>query len=316
MVIMTMMSGCVQNRQEKPVVGIAWSNRQDSYSFISTLKAVEAAGGIPRILEPVRSDDLEYDENGKLINSQDEKGMLTREAADLIEKNGYIHSDVERIMEGIDCLILPGGGDLSPNLYKEPQESHTIEGDLEYCAQRDVSDYLLAQYCLEKNIPLLGICRGMQVLSVVSGARMIQDIGTWFSELGLEYHYLHRRKQKDEFTPHDVIITDRDSLLYRLMKKDVINNCPSWHHQAVESLEGTDLSMTAYTETEGVNMIEAVERKDKAFVIGVQYHPEAAVRKILEKEDNAGNYMPYEEAIALFKGLIEEAEKSKDRVHK
>ena len=65
--------------------------------------------------------------------------------------------------------------------------------------------------------------------------------------------------------------------------------------------------MTAYTETEGVNMIEAVERKDRAFVIGVQYHPDAAVRKILEKEDNAGNYMPYEEAIALFKGLIEEA---------
>ena len=116
---------------------------------------------------------------------------------------------------------------------------------------------------------------------------MIQDIGTWFNDQGIEYHYKHRREQKDEYEPHDIMICDHDSLLYKLMKKDIVEDCPSWHHQAVGSVEETGLSATAYTKTEGLDMIEAVERKDRSFAIGVQYHPEVAVRKILDKEEGA-----------------------------
>ncbi|MBQ1890499.1 MAG: gamma-glutamyl-gamma-aminobutyrate hydrolase family protein, partial [Selenomonas sp.] len=53
-----------------------------------------------------------------------------------------------------------------------------------YSAERDVSDYLLMSYCLEKDVPVLAICRGMQMLSVVSGADIIQDIPTYMSGLG------------------------------------------------------------------------------------------------------------------------------------
>ena len=308
---MISMSGCEKNKEEKIVVGIGWSNTQDSYSFISTLKAVEEAGGIPLVLEMVRSDDLEYDAEGKLQNCTNGNGMLDMKASDLIKENGYRHSNIEKVMEGIDCLILPGGVDMSSYLYKEPEESHTIEDDLNYCAERDVSDYLLAQYCLDKDIPLLAICRGMQVLCIVSGAKMIQDIGTWFKEKGIEYHYQHRSALKDEFVPHEITIIDKDSLLYKLMKKDEVKGCPSWHHQAVESLEGTDLSVTAYTNTEGIDMIEAVERKDRSFVIGVQCHPEVAVRKHIDNEANANDYMTYDDALILFKTLIEKVKLKK-----
>ena len=71
-----------------------------------------------------------------------------------------------------------------------------IEKDSDYSAERDVSDYLLFSYCLEKNIPILAICRGMQMLSIVSGAEIVQDIPRWFAEEGAEYCYQHRDRRK------------------------------------------------------------------------------------------------------------------------
>ena len=67
-----------------------------------------------------------------------------------------------------------------------------------------------------------------------------------------------------------------------LVSADVIRNVPSWHHQAVKSTEGTRLAVTGVTETSGVDMIEAVERPDKDFVLGVQFHPEIAVVRNLD----------------------------------
>lgn len=284
---------------------VAWSNAKDSYSFISTIKTIEAVGAKPVVLEQVKSADLQYDENSKIIDATDENGILTLDAAKQIKINTWQNSNVKEVMKGVDCVVFPGGVDICPTLYYNEEEWHGILDDSEYSAERDVSDYLLLTYCLENDVPMLCICRGMQMLSVVSGADMIQDISTWYTNQGLQYQLLHRDIDKNDFMPHSVTVSSKESLLYQIYGEDIIDKVPSWHHQAVESVDNTRLVVTAYTDTDGYKIIEGVERPDKRFCIGVQFHPEVAVRKILDKEIDAEKFMEYDKAVILFKALLE-----------
>lgn len=287
----------------KKNIYVAWSNKQDSYSFISTLKTIEAVGCKPVILDMVRSSDLSYKDN-VLVDSIDEHGILLSNLAKEVKTNVWRHSNVEEIAKDVSCIIFPGGSDICPTLWKEEGEWHGIENDTEYCAERDVSDYLLMSYCLEKDIPVFAICRGMQMLSIVSGARMINDIPTYFASLGKDDKNTHRDSEKKVFASHDVTITDASSLLYKITNTTTLKKVPSWHHQGVLSLDNTKLSLTAETITDGVRIIEGVERKDLSFCVGVQFHPEVAVRKIVDEESDASNYMDLKSASSFFKALV------------
>lgn len=290
------------NSSIKKNIYIAWSNKQDSYSFISTVKTIEAIGCNPVILDMVRSTDLSYQDN-TLVDAVDSHGILLSYLAKEVKTNLWKHSNVEDIAKNVDCIIFPGGSDICPTLWKEEGEWHGIEGDTEYSAERDVSDYLLMSYCLEKDIPMFAICRGMQMLSVVSGAKMINDIPTYFTSLGKNDNNTHRDNEKKVFASHDVDIIDTSSLLYEITNTTTLKNVPSWHHQGVLSIDNTKLSLTAETITDGVRIIEGVERKDLSFCLGVQFHPEVAVRKIVDKEADASNYMDLESASSFFKAL-------------
>ena len=273
---------CARTAQ-RPLVGVAWRSNQESETFAATCKAIESAGGKPVLLPQVLSPDLSY-EGGTLINATNADGSLSDAAAKLVRCNTWQGSNAPSVMEGIAAIVFPGGEDISPSLYYDSQPVQTQEG---FSAERDVSDYLLMSYCLEHDIAILAICRGMQLLSVVSGAEMTQDIPNAFKDLGLAYSYDHRNEPEDsgayrDFAFHDVSVTERDSLLYRVAGTDVIRNAPSWHHQAVKSVEGTRLAVTGVTETSGIDMIEAVERQDKTFVLGIQFHPEIAVVRQLD----------------------------------
>ena len=144
-----------------------------------------AAGAEPVVLDMVQSTDLEYDDSGLLTGSKDEHGILKSTAAKQVKLNRWQHSNAEEILSGFDCIVFPGGSDISPTLYYKEQGWHGIEGDTDYSAERDVSDYLLMTYCLDEDIPMLCICRGMQMLAVVSGADMIQDVGQYLEKKGL-----------------------------------------------------------------------------------------------------------------------------------
>ena len=304
-------------------IAVAWSNVQDSYSYTSTIKTVEALGAEPVILDMVRSYDLSYkkngefrkvkktlkaryDSSGRLKAAEDKHGILTEDAAKLVKVNSWQNSNVEDVMKDVRCIIIPGGWDISPTLYYKEQGWHGIKEDTEYSAERDVSDYLLMSYCLDNDIPMIAICRGMQMLSVVSGADIIQDLGKWYDKQGIEYHSMHRDPEKKDLVPHDAKITSHDSLLYEIVGEDRLKGVPSWHHQAVRSVKDTRLIVTAKTKTDGKNVIEAVERPDKRFCIGVQFHPEVAMRKVVDKEENADEFMSYETAEKLFMALIRE----------
>ena len=301
---LSFLSSCIRRPEAKNIY-IAWSDKQNSYSFISTLKTVTSIGCNPVVLDMVRSNDLSYDEDGMLVDEVDEHRILLSEAARKVKATAWRHSNIKDIVKDVKYVIFPGGSDICPTLRRTEGEWHGIEEDTDYAPERDVSDYLLMSYCLDHNIPMFAICRGMQMLSVVSGAAMIDDIPTYFASLGKDDKETHRDAEKIIFAAHDVDVTDDSSLLYKITKKTKLEKVPSWHHQGVLSVEGTPLSVTAKTTTDGVSIIEAVERKDLSFCLGVQFHPEVAVRKVVDDEKDAGNYMDQETAASFFRALIE-----------
>ena len=211
----------LDNRSAKVHMAVAWSNKPDSLTYESTITAAKETGAEVTTLDLVKSRDLKYDGENHLTDAKDNKGMLTSQAAKQVKCNTYLGSNVDEVMKDIDCVVFPGGWDISPTLYYKEQPWHGIKSDGDYCAERDVSDYLLLSYCLEKDIPVYCICRGMQMLAIVSGADMIQDIGTYYQNRGIAYHDTHRDPAKKNFMPHDVKVLSHDSLFYQMSGKDV-----------------------------------------------------------------------------------------------
>jgi len=150
-----------------------------------------------------------------------------------------------------------------------------------------------------------GCGKNVQKISPSSGTDIIQDIGTFYNEQGIQYEYMHRDSKQKDLVPHPIEIIDRQSLLYAIVGKTNLEGCPSWHHQAVGDVSNTRLSVIAQTETQGVNIIEAVQRKDRSFCLGLQFHPEVAVGKHVSGEQNANSFMDYDTAISFFRALID-----------
>ena len=287
-------------------VGLAWQPNDARYERV--VLSIEAAGGEAVILPQLRPAGFDYDSTVICPKYTDEMGVLRQEYADVVKRDTYHGTAADEILADVQAVVFLGGGDISPTLCAEPQPWHAIQEEGPADASRDVSEYLTMAYCLDHDIPVLGLCRGMQMLAVVSGAPLIQDLAVFFDEMGQNYHYLHRM-QRDEkgnryYIPHDVTVTDTSSLLYAISGTGVIRDVPSWHHQVVGDVTGTPLRVTGITTTDGIDLIEAIERTDKHFTLGVQFHPEEAVKQHLKGEPGADRFMPLDEAVAYFTALI------------
>ena len=296
---------------EKNVVGIAWRADTDSEFFTNVCRAVEAAGGEWVMLDQVFSADLSYDAEGRLTEGKTEIGMLDEVSAKYVKCNTWRDSNAPEAVTGVSIVLFTGGEDISPTLYYTPEEWHGIEAEIDYNAERDVSDYLTMAYCLDMDIPLMGFCRGAQMLGVISGGEVIQDIPTWFENQGIAYDYTHRNQKAApenyrDYAPHTVQV-EKGSRLYDIVGTDSLSGCPSWHHQAVKNVDHTRLTVTGSTETNGVPMIEALERTDKTFAVGLQFHPEAALVKNLDDAANKGDYMDGETALSIFQYIVDES---------
>ena len=164
-----------------------------------------------------------------------------------------------RLLEKIDGLILAGGGDIAPSLYGGAHHPTIYSVD----AERDAFEFALAKAALAKQIPVLGICRGMQMLSVASGAALIPHVPDVYGDAIAHRLYLPRRP-----TPHPLQL-EPNSRLAALMQAVHIN-VMSWHHQAVKTLpSGWRVAAQA---TDG--LLEAIECEHHPWAIGVQWHPE------------------------------------------
>ncbi len=293
-------------------IGIAWRADTERNSYKNFVTVIKEAGGEPVLLDQVIDYDLDYKDGKIALIGVDKFDFLSQKYANIVKANKHHNSNAEEVLKGVDAVIFSGGEDISPTLIKEPERWHGNLYEKNYNATRDVSDYLLMSCCIEKNIKTVGICRGMQMLAVVSGASMIQDLRVFVKKQGLKYYYEHRNRKPlpggyRDFNQHDIDITDKNSILYDIYKCDKLTKMPSWHHQAVRSVEGTKLKVTATAFGSGCEIIEGIERTDKTLILGAQFHPEAAVVKHLNKAENADNYTDRDTALKLFTYFLEKA---------
>ena len=298
-------------------VGIAWQSSASNNQ--RAMLAIREAGGEPVLLPQLRPAGFDYD--GITISPRHvgENGVLLQEDAEKVKRDTYHGIQADELLAGIQAVVFLGGGDISPTLFAVPQPWHGIEEDNSADATRDVSEYLTMAYCLDHDIPVLGLCRGMQMLAVVSGAPLIQDLGTYFNSLGRTYDYQHRMLRDAQgnryYSSHDVVVTDHSSHLYAIAGTDTIRDVPSWHHQVVGDVTGTPLRVTGITPTCGVDIIEAIERTDKRFALGVQYHPEEALRKHVTGSSDAHSFMPFEQSVRYFVSLIENGQEGRQFIN-
>ena len=164
--------------------------------------------------------------------------------------------DMTEIMGQIDGLIISGGPDIDPANYSQDPDEQTTDFD----RNQDETEIGLIQYALENDIPILGICRGMQILSVVHGGHLHQHLDT------TPGHEKHGGYFGD--TSNHRVNVVKGSKLEHIMGEQIEVN--SAHHQGVAN--SGSLKISAVADHDG--LIEAVEREDKRFCIGVQWHPE------------------------------------------
>jgi putative glutamine amidotransferase len=162
-------------------------------------------------------------------------------------------------LHGFNALMLGGGVDLNPILYGQSKDPMTEEPNNE----RDLLEKSLLEQALAQDLPVLGICRGMQMFNVVHG-------GTLFQHLS---HYRdHQVYLKDKSIPAHNILIKESSKLHAVLgtERAAVN---SRHHQAVDR-PGHGLVITALAED---GTVEALENPEKKFALAVQWHPEDQV---------------------------------------
>lgn len=312
------LSGTAARQNDAPIrIGIAWRGDNEAVTYVGALQSVREAGAEPVPLPLLKAPFMEYDGDLLLPRYTDEHGVLLKEYAEKLKSDPLAGQNIDGLLADLDGIVFTGGSDISPTLYKTPEPWHGIESEGNCDGRRDVSDYILMTWCLKKEppLPVLCLCRGMQMLAIVSGAQMIQDLSAYFAARNLPYAHEHRvdatADHGPDFAPHDVTITDDSSLLCSIMGSETISRVPSGHHQAVRSVKGTPLKVTAVAKTSGLDIIEAVERTDKPFFIGIQYHPEASVAKHAGNAADASRFMDRDEALRCFRALVEQCGKQK-----
>jgi len=174
-------------------------------------------------------------------------------------------SESPRALIGLlDGLVLTGGGDVDPVLYGEERDA-TVE-DAE--PGRDEFEIDLARRAVAEDLPLLAICRGAQVLNVASGGTLVQDIPS-----AVATELPHAIRQDGNATAHAISVAP-DSQLHRALGPavDATSSCRvnSRHHQSVRKVAPGLVASAAAPD----GVIEAIESPDRAFCLGVQWHPE------------------------------------------
>ena len=215
-------------KEARPVIGITGNYNQETCTLAEGYyQSVLKAGGIPFIIPPF----YETDRLGELLDR-------------------------------LDGIIFSGGGDINPLLLgEEPiKELHSIT------PERDLQELLLARLAYDRQIPMLGICKGIQIINAALGGTNYQDIHTQMEGIRIK----HSQDQDRRYPSHQVSITD-GSILAKLFGTELAVN--SFHHQACKTAAPC-LTVTAMS-TDGV--IEAVESNEFKSILGVQWHPETYI---------------------------------------
>jgi|SRR5690625_2527416 len=215
----------------KPIIGIVPSIDEESnqyYSNIENAEAIIRVGGLPYLLPYVTC-----------------------------------NRDILRIVNIIDGLYVAGGNDVDPKYFNETP--HEEIGEIN--PTRDIFELHLLKMMFKRNKPVLGVCKGMQMINVALGGDLYQDISSQYKDELIQ----HKQRAKIVHPTHPIDVKTGTKLYRMIKKKNVYVN--SYHHQAVRRL-GRNVIVSSYA-TDGV--IEAIESTAHTFVIGVQWHPECLI---------------------------------------
>lgn len=239
---------------KKPVIGIvgnilfeqggAFPGYKRAYVNNDYVEAVSNAGGVPVILP-----------------------LISDKAA------------IKQQIKNVDGIVISGGYDVNPLVYgEEPLQS------LEFIyPERDEYDMQVIKEAVKLNKPVLGICRGLQILNVAFGGTLYQDLS-----LIKDCSIKHRQSSKPYAIGHTVEIQN-GTKLFDILGEKIITN--SFHHQAIKEV-GSGLKVSARAKDGVIEGIEA----EKGFIIGVQWHPEMLAGKHVEM-------------LGLFKELVKQSTK-------
>ena len=171
--------------------------------------------------------------------------------------------DLEQILRILDGLILPGGGDISPTLYGGMPHPAIYSVD----PDRDDFEFALAKLALTASIPVLGICRGMQMLTVASGGDLVAHVPDIYGTA-----IAHRLDHPRRPTQHEVDILPESRLA------DILGTTHAtivtWHHQSVRNLS-IEWKVAAKAPD---GLIEAIEHQHHPWMFALQWHPEMSVQ--------------------------------------
>lgn len=240
---------------KKPVIGISSTMGGGTSASVQLtyIKSVIKAGGIPIVL-PVTSDP-------ELLS-----GMLER----------------------VDGIIMTGGEDIDPLKWYGEEPLRALG---EVAPERDAFDIALVRLAVSKGLPVLGICRGHQLINVAFGGTLYQDINSQVKEIYVK----HNQSAPTYYGTHSIII-EKGSLLNKLIGLDSIA-VNSFHHQAVKDV-APGFKITSRSKDGIVESIEKITSKgDAPKIFGVQFHPEAFT---------ANNNNTF---FSIFKYLVEQARK-------
>ncbi|MDN4606576.1 gamma-glutamyl-gamma-aminobutyrate hydrolase family protein [Sporosarcina highlanderae] len=220
----------------KPIIGITSDVEPSAHKLQNTyIQAIIASGGIPFII-PMG-----------------------------------VETDIGQITSIIDGLVISGGGDINPLEFNE--EPIQQLGDV--TPERDSVELGLVREMLNLDKPILGICRGHQILNVACGGTIYQDIAAQIATPLVQ----HNQKAKRDHQSHTVNVVQGTLLGSISMSGKILVN--SFHHQAVKDIPSP--LIVSGQSSDGI--VEAIESTAHQFVIGVQWHPEA----LLQKEDQVSD---------------------------
>jgi putative glutamine amidotransferase len=199
--------------------------------------------------------------------------LLARNYVDAVQRAGglvlmlppdaKLVADPAEVLDLIDGLVLSGGADIDPGAYGRQAHAETVET----VPERDVFEIALVGAAIERDMPVLGICRGMQLINVARGGTLLQHLPEHFG------HGEHLRATGSfDGADHDVRL--RAGSLAARAAGETEHATKSHHHQGIDRLgEGLVVSGDSTLD----ELPEAIELPDKRFVLGVQWHPEADV---------------------------------------
>lgn len=218
--------------EKRPLIGVTCGVREQNGHLragvsMSYIEAVQAAGGVPILVPPLEPDALAV------------------------------------LFSRLDGLLLTGGGDIDPELYGERPSRYVAN----VVPERDDTELALVGAAMESGMPLLGVCRGLQVINVAAGGTLVQDIPTQARS-----DIRHSQTQPRWQGTHPVTLEPQSALAAWAGSGELLVN--SFHHQAIKDL-GQGLRAIGWSPD---GLIEAIEgARGNQFLIGVQWHPEDLV---------------------------------------